>query len=49
MENNQNQSSQTPEKKGILEQLKGIGIMGYLCICVIVKGIVEIIKAVTKK
>jgi hypothetical protein len=45
----QNQTSQTPEKKGILDQLKGIGIMGYLCICVVVKGIVEIIKAVTKK
>ncbi len=49
MENNQNQTAPTAEKKGILEQLKGIGIMGYLCICVIVKGVVEIVKIVTKK
>lgn len=51
---NQNQSTQTqneqaPAKKGIIEQFKGLGITGYLCICVIAKAIVEIVKAISKK
>ena len=45
----QNQISQTPEKKGILDQLKGLGLWGYLGLCVVIKGVVEIVKAVTKK
>ena len=43
------ENQQTTEKKGILEQLKGIGILGYLCICVIVKAVVEIVRIIAKK
>lgn len=43
------ENQQMTEKKGILEQLKGIGIIGYLCICVVVKAIVEIVKIIAKK
>ena len=45
----QNQTEQTTNKKGIIEQFKGLGITGYLCICVIAKAIVEIVKAISKK
>ena len=43
------ENQQTTEKKGILDQLKGIGILGYLCICVIVKAVVEIVRIIAKK
>lgn len=43
------ENQQTTEKKGILEQLKGIGILGYLCICVIAKAVVEIVRIIAKK
>lgn len=46
---NENQNQTTPEKKGILEQLKGIGLLGYLCICVVAKAVVEIVRIIAKK
>lgn len=45
----QTQNEQESAKKGIIEQFKGLGITGYLCICVIAKAIVEIVKAISKK
>lgn len=49
MENQENQNNQTTEqKKGIFEQFKGMSFGGYLCICAILKAIVEIIKVVFK-
>lgn len=44
MENNQNQN-QTP-KKGLFEQLKGLGLWGYLGLCVVAEAAVRIIEAI---
>ena len=44
MENNQNQN-QTP-KKGLFEQLKGLGLWGYLGLSVIAGAAVRIIEAI---
>ena len=50
MEENQNQTvNNQPEKKSFLEQFKGIGFIGYLCIAVIVKGIVSIVGLIVNK
>ena len=44
---NENQKTQQNlEKKGILEQLKGMGLWGYLGLCVIVNAVVRIVEAV---
>lgn len=50
MNENQNQTTeQTTQKKSFLEQFKGIGLIGYLCIAVIVKGIVAVVGLIVNK
>lgn len=45
MEENQ-KTQQNPEKKGILEQLKGMGLWGYLGLCILANAVVRIAEAV---
>lgn len=45
MDENQ-KTQQNPEKKGILEQLKGMGFWGYLGLCVIANTVVRVVEAV---
>lgn len=48
MEENQTMNNQ-PEKKSFFDQFKGIGFIGYLCIAVIVKGIVAVVGIIANK
>ena len=50
---NENQQNQTandqPQKKSFFDQFKGIGFIGYLCIAVIVKGIVAVVGIIANR